>query len=168
MVLQWSRKELAQRRKRMQELGVSKSPVQSVLHTKDIPRRGSYAWVVKLWATELERIRALIESYPGHESLWYHLRFVYYGLRWLDSETSASFGGGGGGGGSDVMDEEVKVEFVSQASEDVYVQTIVRGHETSATPGTEQASTLDTDAKELQCRLCKQYLLFVGHLDDVE
>ncbi|KAG0331342.1 Protein prenyltransferase alpha subunit repeat-containing protein 1, partial [Podila horticola] len=45
MVLQWSRKELAQRRKRMQELGVSKSPVQSVLHTKDIPRRGSYAWV---------------------------------------------------------------------------------------------------------------------------
>ncbi|KAG0030011.1 Protein prenyltransferase alpha subunit repeat-containing protein 1 [Podila clonocystis] len=113
MVLQWSRKELARRRKKKQELGISKSLVQNVLQTKDTPRKGSYAWVVRLWAAELERIRQLIESYPGHESLWYHLRFVYYGLRWLDSETSVPFGGG------DAVDKKVEAEFVSQVTEDV-------------------------------------------------
>jgi hypothetical protein len=51
----------------------------------------SFPWVVSLWISELRRTRDLIRSYPGHESLWYHLRFVYYGLRWLDCETD--FGG---------------------------------------------------------------------------
>ncbi|KAG0083683.1 Protein prenyltransferase alpha subunit repeat-containing protein 1 [Podila epicladia] len=159
MVLQWSREELARRRMRKRELEISRSPVQNVLQTKDRPRKGSYAWVVHLWATELERIRGLIESYPGHESLWYHLRFVYYGLRWLDSETSVPFGG------RDVMATEVKPEFVSQATEDAYVQTIIWGHKTNASAEGDQIIALDTDSRELH--LCKHYLSFVSHLDDV-
>ncbi|KAK3813118.1 MAG: hypothetical protein J3Q66DRAFT_42814 [Benniella sp.] len=57
-----------------------------VLDTEGI-QPASFPWVVSLWISELRRTHDLIRSYPGHESLWYHLRFVYYGLRWLDCET---------------------------------------------------------------------------------
>ncbi|KAF9389773.1 Protein prenyltransferase alpha subunit repeat-containing protein 1 [Podila verticillata] len=160
MVLQWSRQELARRRKRKEEVGITKSTVQNVLETKD-PRKGSYAWVVHLWVTELGRIRGLVELYPGHESLWYHLRFVYYGLRWLDSETLVP------AGSEDSIDKEVEAEFVSHATEEAYAQTIFRGRETNANAGARAEQTVE-NTRDLQSHLCRQYLLFVRQLDDAD
>ncbi|KAG0339981.1 hypothetical protein BG004_006591 [Podila humilis] len=163
IILQWTRKELAQRRRRRQNHGHSKSVVQEVLQQQqqqadETVLRGSYAWTVRLWGTELTRIRGLIESYPGHESLWYHLRFVYYGLRWLDSEETTSHGTMGqqepSGGHKEYQ------EYVRPETEATFVQTILqKQHCLGATQKNDDTS------KDLQSRLCEQHLEFVRHLD---
>ncbi|CAI2172382.1 10825_t:CDS:10 [Funneliformis geosporum] len=39
--------------------------------------------VVILWYREIQFTKDLILRYPGHESLWYHLRFLSFGWIWL-------------------------------------------------------------------------------------
>ncbi|GJJ69447.1 protein prenyltransferase alpha subunit repeat containing protein 1 [Entomortierella parvispora] len=93
--LQWTREELSQRRRRRherfsqsQDAGQKRDANRGVkIEATTPPIRASYPWVLRLWETELQRTKDLILSYPGHESLWYHLRFVYYGMQWVGSET---------------------------------------------------------------------------------
>ncbi|KAG0245317.1 hypothetical protein BGX31_007515 [Mortierella sp. GBA43] len=67
---------------------------------------GTFPWVVSLWVSELRRTYDLIKTYPGHESLWYHLRFVYYGLRWLDCEMDSGSQAAACHGGDVSLDED--------------------------------------------------------------
>jgi len=39
--------------------------------------------IVFLWYEEIQFTKDLILRYPGHESLWYHLRFLSFGWIWL-------------------------------------------------------------------------------------
>ncbi|KAL1925767.1 uncharacterized protein VTP21DRAFT_650 [Calcarisporiella thermophila] len=44
------------------------------------------------WKEEEAWMRGLIESYPEHESLWYHLRFISFWIRWfgwIDADVQA-------------------------------------------------------------------------------
>ncbi|KAF9421319.1 Protein prenyltransferase alpha subunit repeat-containing protein 1 [Podila epigama] len=153
-VLQWSRQELTRRCSVVHSLKTFQSPVRKAAEVT-LPKKGSYEWVVQLWVVELERIRALIERYPGHESLWYHLRFVYYGLQWLDSEES-----------------RIAVSQDMNAREDGYVtaeteQAFVNRITVEQKRQQEQEHIPDNiaDALAKQSELAKRYLLFVNQLD---
>ncbi|KAG0223755.1 hypothetical protein BGW41_005374 [Actinomortierella wolfii] len=74
-------------------------------------------FVHKLWQREADRVKQLIKAFPGHETLWYHLRFVYYGLRWLDS--------GVADGESIVAAVATATECVSPTTERLFVQQIL-------------------------------------------
>ncbi|CAG8517133.1 196_t:CDS:2 [Paraglomus brasilianum] len=45
--------------------------------------------IIQLWRDEVLFTRDLILTYPGHETLWYHLRFVSFACRWYDINRSA-------------------------------------------------------------------------------
>jgi protein prenyltransferase alpha subunit repeat containing protein 1 len=49
------------------------------LHLKN---SDSYS-IISLWYKEIQFAKNLILRYPGHESLWYHLRFLSFGWIWL-------------------------------------------------------------------------------------
>ncbi|KAG0215658.1 Protein prenyltransferase alpha subunit repeat-containing protein 1 [Mortierella sp. GBA30] len=179
IVLQWTRGELARRQRARRDqnrrdrssLGRKyQSAIKSIVRVrrtqivtsevdssgKESPR-ASFPWVVKMWLEELERTRDMIRTYPGHESLWYHLRFVYYGLRWLDCETEGLEG---------LQDESVKSgehedygvdDFVTQDTEaEFVVQVLSRSRPTEC--------DADVDAMEEQGRCGKKYLDWVGSL----
>ncbi|KAF9363268.1 hypothetical protein BGX34_004519 [Mortierella sp. NVP85] len=124
-------------------------------------RPASFPWVVSLWISELRRTRDLIRSYPGHESLWYHLRFVYYGLRWLDCETD--FG--------DLKPSNHGVDGASDKDEDELLASL--GSVDSLLPKTSSpedgdvARTANTqsEALEKQQDYSKKYLTWVRRLD---
>ncbi|KAF9403509.1 Protein prenyltransferase alpha subunit repeat-containing protein 1 [Mortierella sp. AD011] len=180
-VLQWTRPELAARRKRLddwyishetQVMGTSnfvyKSAIKSAVPTSitedeksdiDIDAEettwASFPWVVKLWISELRRARSLIETYPGHESLWYHLRFIHYGLRWLDCEMDFDRT-------QHVSLTERQVEglhdlFVSLVTEDAYVDQLLL-HEK-----TETSVSIDDEGQK-QVQFANKYLTWVGQL----
>lgn len=140
--------------------------------------RASFPWVVRLWVSELERTRDMVRTYPGHESLWYHLRFVYYGVCWLDSETELLHGSsdavvGGNrevriededGEGEQVRDEEEEegeVWFVSLASERTFVEGLLTGIGT----GDEEKAAEESGPDKLQKALADKYLAWVERLD---
>ncbi|KAG9070538.1 COPII coat GTPase [Linnemannia hyalina] len=143
--------------------------------------RASFAWVVRLWVSELERTREMVRTYPGHESLWYHLRFVYYGVCWLDSETellldsSDGFVGGnrevriededvGEQAGDEEEEEEEEGEewFVSLASERAFVEGLLTG---KGTEDEEKAAEESGGPEKLQGALADKYLAWVERLD---
>lgn len=155
--LQWTREELTQRRRRQHDKHTQSHDVgqKQLFHGADHVvmlegtslRRASYPWVLRLWRTELQRTRDLILSYPGHESLWYHLRFVYYGLQWLDSETKAetmklAFDPSLGG----------TIPFASSVTETKFV-------------GQAQSHNVEQNAIDLQTLYGERYLAFVRQLD---
>ena len=141
--------------------------------------RASFAWVVRLWVSELERTRDMVRTYPGHESLWYHLRFVYYGVCWLDSESALLLGSSDAviGGNKEVRiededvegehaeDEEEKDEgeewFVSLASERAFVEGLLTGIGT----GDEEKAAEESGPEKLQRVLADKYLTWVERLD---
>ncbi|CAG8515973.1 6533_t:CDS:2 [Paraglomus occultum] len=45
--------------------------------------------IIQLWRNEVLFTRDLILTYPGHEALWCHLRFVSFACRWYDINSSA-------------------------------------------------------------------------------
>ncbi|KAF9112234.1 Protein prenyltransferase alpha subunit repeat-containing protein 1 [Mortierella sp. AM989] len=147
-ILQWTRSELATRRKKrddwydaleIQAYGASTAIFKSAIKSAvpDITENGeddididageidwaSFSWVVKLWILELRRTRSLIKAYPGHESLWYHLRFIHYGLRWLDCELD--FGDNQSVNTMEREAEKGSKLFVSSATEDVFVEQLL-------------------------------------------
>ncbi|KAG0281677.1 Protein prenyltransferase alpha subunit repeat-containing protein 1 [Linnemannia exigua] len=124
--------------------------------------RASFPWVVQLWFSELERTRYMVRAYPGHESLWYHLRFVYYGVCWLDSESELLFGLDGdskeqakeweqGDGADDEEDGGAEGDewFVSLASEKAFVKDLLAG----------------IGLEVVQRSLAEKYLAWVERLD---
>lgn len=137
--------------------------------------RASFPWVVRLWVSELERTRDMVRTYPGHESLWYHLRFVYYGVCWLDSETELLHGScdAAVGGNREVRiededgerehagEEEGEEWFVSLASERAFVEGLLTGIGT----GDEESVAKEGGPDKLQRALADKYLAWVERLD---
>ncbi|KAG0024350.1 hypothetical protein BGZ80_004016 [Entomortierella chlamydospora] len=181
IVLQWTRPELAARRKRRddwyishetQAIGTSTSVYKSAIKSAvpisitedengdididaDEITWASFPWVVKLWISELRRARSLIETYPGHESLWYHLRFIHYGLRWLDCEMD--FGDTQHVSLAKQQVEELHNLFVSLVTENAYVDQLLL-HEK-----TETSVSIDDEGQK-QGQLADKYLTWVGQL----
>ncbi|KAF9099622.1 Protein prenyltransferase alpha subunit repeat-containing protein 1 [Mortierella sp. AD031] len=144
----------------------------------DVVRRASFLWVIRLWVLELERTRDMVRTYPGHESLWYHLRFVYYGVCWLDSEYELLHSGGDGGDGGDEEDRDVDGEqqevevkdgeggewFVSLVSERAFVEGLLTGIGESGQGG--EGEVLEaTTPESVQRALADKYLAWVERLD---
>lgn len=135
--------------------------------------RASFPWVVRLWVSELERTRDMVRTYPGHESLWYHLRFVYYGVSWLDSETDAVVGGNRevriedkdveGEQAGDEEKEEDEEWFVSLASERAFVEGLLTG--IGIGTGDEEKAAEESGPEKLQRALADKYLAWVERLD---
>ncbi|KAF9913446.1 hypothetical protein BX616_010024, partial [Lobosporangium transversale] len=127
----------------------------------------SFRWVCHLWLYELKRTRNLIRIYPGHESLWYHLRFVYYGLRWLDSseiDTAPVFVLGenmkDANQGSKNQDSDHNL-LVSPTTEGAFVDQLLKQKE--------GLSLLDEGKDEQQRYCAERYLDWVRRLDmDIE
>ncbi|CAO3575111.1 unnamed protein product [Mortierella alpina] len=179
MVLQWTRRELTmrqqarERRYREQleryqsgeELSVRirRSAVRNAMHSTraNLPFvRASFPWVAKMWVAELEWTRDLIGRYPGHESLWYHLRFIYYGLSWLDCETSDLQECRIKENVEDVEDVEVLHRMiVSPDTETAYVDQVLDQAEAQSTTAQGNA-----EAVEEQKRCARNYLAWVGLL----
>ncbi|KAK3848623.1 MAG: hypothetical protein J3R72DRAFT_4740 [Linnemannia gamsii] len=133
--------------------------------------RASFPWVVQLWFSELERTRDMIRDYPGHESLWYHLRFVYYGVCWLDSEFELLLSPGADRveqaqereQGDEVEDGEVGDEwFVSLASERAFVKDLLVGIEGS---GQVEKDEDKSRPGVVQRALAEKYLTWVERLN---
>jgi hypothetical protein len=135
-------------------------------------RRASFPWVVRLWVSELERTRDMVRTYPGHESLWYHLRYVYYGVCWLDSESELLFDSSLVGGDRENDDEEreqvgvADVEegdgwFVSLASERAFVEGLL----TAGIREEDEAPREENGPERLQRALAGKYLAWVERLD---
>lgn len=133
--------------------------------------RASFPWVVRLWVSELERTRDMVRNYPGHESLWYHLRFVYYGVCWLDSESELSFDTNAVVGctredteeerdqvGDDEEEERGDGWFVSLASERAFVEDLMTAGITEGGEAPEEV--------RLQRALADKYLAWVERLFD--
>ncbi|KAG0071827.1 Protein prenyltransferase alpha subunit repeat-containing protein 1 [Linnemannia elongata] len=135
--------------------------------------RASFPWVVRLWVSELERTRDMVRTYPGHESLWYHLRFVYYGVSWLDSETDAVVGGNRevriedkdveGEQAGEEEKEEDEEWFVSLASERAFVEGLLTGIGIGARD--EGKAAEESGPEKLQRALADKYLAWVERLD---
>ncbi|KAF8945938.1 Protein prenyltransferase alpha subunit repeat-containing protein 1 [Haplosporangium gracile] len=147
--------------------------------------RASFPWVVRLWVSELERTRDMVRTYPGHESLWYHLRFMYYGVCWLDSETELLPGSGDVGDNSDCIEdrgenEDVEEEeqggnveeegdewFVSLASERAFAEGLLTGIGIGIGIGEDEAEEApeESDPEKLQRALADKYIAWVERLD---
>ncbi|KAI8605936.1 hypothetical protein EDD21DRAFT_87814 [Dissophora ornata] len=180
VVLQWTRSELAARRQRRDEWckareneareqpTVYRSSIKSILPAATFDKdegatplgededntRASFPWVAKLWISELARTRDLITTYPGHESLWYHLRFVYYGLRWLDCEIDFDDSRNTMEAASKKEDERQTL-FVSPASEKRFVEQLLL-HDTPC---------LGEEDQEKQREWADRHLVWVDRLE---
>lgn len=177
IVIQWSREELKRRqqaserwcRERLerhqdckeQSRRIYTSAVRNAMQSTSTgisPVRGSFSWVARMWVAELERTRDLIGRYPGHESLWYHLRFVYYGLSWLDCETDAL---------EECWIQEDVVDqqgaFVSPKTEATYVDQVMDQVMAQST-----IAQANADAVEKQTRFATNYCSWVERLDSVD
>ncbi|KAI7826495.1 hypothetical protein BC939DRAFT_446548 [Gamsiella multidivaricata] len=197
MALQWTRKDLVARRQRRDAVWIARSgrhdesaaaaaaaavveksrvlqsAIRQVLLSTDVIqnadeiKRASFPWVVQLWVSELDRVRNLITTYPGHESLWYHLRFVYYGLRWLDGEMDLDERGGNRAVELGTLDSEDGL-FVSLATEDEFVKQLALPDPTT-TDQDENRETDDVDIlseeQEQQRHCAERYLTWVKRLD---
>ncbi|KAG0266950.1 Protein prenyltransferase alpha subunit repeat-containing protein 1 [Actinomortierella ambigua] len=108
----------------------------SSLSPQQQQQQGEERYVHTLWRSEADRVRRLVEDFPGHETLWYHLRFVYYGLRWLDSGVLD---------GEDIgaTTTATSTEYVTPETERFYVQRIL-GHNVEE----EEEEDQDTTEKE--------------------
>ena len=173
VVIQWTRRELT-RRQQVRERWcreqherhqswkdpsgwICRSAVRTAMQSTNghlSSARASYPWVARMWVAELQWTRDLILRYPGHESLWYHLRFVYYGLSWLDCETD----------GleecwirEDVEDHQGAI--VSPETEAAYVDQVME--HVMAQSMTAEATA---DAAEEQKRCARNYLAWVALL----
>ncbi|KAG0250678.1 Protein prenyltransferase alpha subunit repeat-containing protein 1 [Mortierella polycephala] len=164
-ILSWTRSELALRRQRRENWcqtleartsgrgHMSRSAILKVLVDESAEyKRASFEWVVRMWVHEMHRVKDMIQSYPGHESLWNHLRFVYYGLCWLDCET-------------DIAEHEVSVPENDQSKAELLFTSpaVESGHVRGLSP---HQSASGTDAgNEKQKELQDQYLTWVRRLD---
>ncbi|KAF9925581.1 hypothetical protein FBU30_004666 [Linnemannia zychae] len=132
--------------------------------------RASYPWVVHLWVSELERVREMVQTYPGHESLWYHLRFLYYGVRWLDSETDLLYcctsSNGNDEQRTDTENEDNEEGwFVSLTTEQSFVEDLLSKLKGSGQQGQDSSLSLETDLQMQQKALASKYLSWVERLD---
>jgi hypothetical protein len=126
------------------------------------PQPGTFPWVVSLWISELRRTYDLIKTYPGHESLWYHLRFVYYGLRWLDCEMDSSSQAVACHGGDVSLDEDRDELFDPLTTLDEFDAILSARQNNRETQM--DTSSLD-EASDKQQEYAHNYMTWVRHLD---
>jgi protein prenyltransferase alpha subunit repeat containing protein 1 len=61
---------------------LEKTNINTHSQNQDLKNKESHS-IVSLWHKEIQFTKDLILRYPGHESLWYHLRFLSFGWIWL-------------------------------------------------------------------------------------
>ncbi|KAG0005500.1 Protein prenyltransferase alpha subunit repeat-containing protein 1 [Modicella reniformis] len=126
----------------------------------------SYSWVLSLWISELRRTHDLIMTYPGHESLWYHLRFVHYGLRWLDCEMDIGDQAAASCETDGRIVEDHDELFISPATMDKFLGQILSDLTSGQEDGeTGNATSSLTEALEKQREYADRYLKWVHRLD---
>ncbi|CAB4394290.1 unnamed protein product [Rhizophagus irregularis] len=62
---------------------LNKININTQLQNRDLKKNSRSDSIVSLWYKEIQFTKDLILRYPGHESLWYHLRFLSFGWIWL-------------------------------------------------------------------------------------
>jgi hypothetical protein len=62
---------------------LKKININTQLQNRDLKNNSVSYSIVSLWYKEIQFTKDLILRYPGHESLWYHLRFLSFGWIWL-------------------------------------------------------------------------------------
>ncbi|GBB99834.1 hypothetical protein RclHR1_03650010 [Rhizophagus clarus] len=62
---------------------LKKININTQLQNRDSKNSSDSDSIVSLWYKEIQFTKDLILRYPGHESLWYHLRFLSFGWIWL-------------------------------------------------------------------------------------
>ncbi|CAG8682107.1 14047_t:CDS:2 [Cetraspora pellucida] len=66
-------------------LGISRDNLLSQIIVSENLSSTQEDHIVLLWFNEIRFTRDLILKYPGHETLWYHLRFLSVTWKWLSS-----------------------------------------------------------------------------------